>query len=84
MLGSISPDPGRNAVLHHHTTVLPIRNPIYSGQRIAAQIVTAITEILIRPDPFMRRSVTFDNGTECAKHSALKEAPGIATFFCHA
>ena len=43
--------------------------------------VTAITEILTRLDLSMRRSVTFDNGAEFAKHSVLKEALGIATFF---
>jgi IS30 family transposase len=50
----------------------------------ASSTVSAITEILIRLDPSMRRAVTFDNGAECAKHSVLKEAPGITTFFCNA
>jgi IS30 family transposase len=50
----------------------------------ASSTFTAITEILTRLDLSMRRSVTFDNGTERAKHSVLKEALGSATFFCDA
>jgi IS30 family transposase len=34
--------------------------------------------------PIALRSVTFDNGTAFAKHALLKEALGLATFFCDA
>lgn len=30
------------------------------------------------------KSITFDNGTENVRHTALKEAYGLATYFCDA
>ena len=33
-------------------------------------------------DPQLRKSVTFDNGTEFAQHLALTDELGIGTFFC--
>ena len=69
-------------VLHERKTRLTIMTRLAS--KTAAQTVTAITEILTRLDPSMRRSVTFDNGTAFAKHALLKEALGLATFFCDA
>lgn len=32
--------------------------------------------------PFARKTITFDNGTEFAKHTLLKHAMGMDTFFC--
>jgi IS30 family transposase len=47
----------------------------------AAPVASAITEVLrTLPQP-LRRTVTFDNGTEFARHYELN-AIGAATFFC--
>jgi IS30 family transposase len=38
---------------------------------------------LLRPLPKrLRRTLTFDNGTEFAEHHRLSQDPGLATFFC--
>lgn len=69
-------------VLHERKTRLTVMARLNS--KSAAETVTAITEILTRLNPSMRRSVTFDNGTEFARHSLLKDALGLATYFCDA
>jgi len=69
-------------VLHERKTRLTIMTRLAS--KTAAETVTAITGILTRLDPQMRRSVTFDNGTEFARHSLLKDALKMATYFCDA
>ena len=69
-------------VLHERKTRLTIMTRLAS--KTAAETVTAITGILARLDPEMRRSVTFDNGTEFARHSLLKDALKMATYFCDA
>ena len=69
-------------VLHERKTRLTIMTRLAS--KSAAETVTAITGILTRLDPQMRRSVTFDNGTEFARHSLLKDALKMATYFCDA
>jgi len=69
-------------VLHERKTRLTIMTRLAS--KTAAETVTAITDILTRLDPQMRRSMTFDNGTEFAKHSLLKDALNLATYFCDA
>ena len=69
-------------VLHERKTRLTIMTRLAS--KSAAETVTAITGILTRLDPQMRRSVTFDNGTEFARHSLLKDVLKMATYFCDA
>ena len=69
-------------VLHERKTRLTIMTRLAS--KTAAETVTAITGILARLDPGMRRSVTFDNGTEFARHSLLKDALKMATYYCDA
>lgn len=69
-------------VLHERKTRLTIMTRLAS--KSASETITAITDILTRLDPTMRRSVTFDNGTEFAKHSLLKDALSVATYFCDA
>jgi len=69
-------------VLHERKTRLTAMTRLSS--KSAAETVSAIIEILKRLDPSMRRSVTFDNGTEFARHSLLKGALGLATYFCDA
>ena len=50
----------------------------------ARDTAKVIMEIFRQLDPALRRSITFDNGTEFARHSLLKEAMGMATWFCDA
>lgn len=50
----------------------------------AAGTAQAIMEVFQRLDPTLRRSITFDNGTEFARHSLLTEVLGMATWFCDA
>lgn len=69
-------------VLHERKTRLTIMTRLAS--KTAAETVTAITGILARLDPQMRRSMTFDNGSEFARHSLLKDALNVATYFCDA
>lgn len=69
-------------VLHERKTRLTIMTRL--AAKTAAETVTAISDILAKFDPQMRRSMTFDNGTEFAKHSLLKDALNLATYFCDA
>jgi IS30 family transposase len=69
-------------VLHERRTRLTIMTRLAS--KTAAETVTAITDILTQLDPRMRRSMTFDNGGEFAKHAILKDALNMATYFCDA
>ena len=50
----------------------------------AEDTARVIMDIFRRLDPKLRRSITFDNGTEFARHALLKEALGMATWFCDA
>jgi len=43
-----------------------------------------IMDIFRQFDPDLRRSITFDNGTEFARHTLLNEVLGMATWFCDA
>ena len=50
----------------------------------AAETASVIMSIFRRLDPGMRQSITFDNGTEFARHTWLREALDMATYFCDA
>ncbi len=50
----------------------------------AAHTATTIMDVFRQLDPGLRQSITFDNGTEFAKHSLLKEALQMTTWFCDA
>jgi IS30 family transposase len=50
----------------------------------AEDTARVIMDIFRQFDPALRQSITFDNGTEFARHSLLKEALGMATWFCDA
>jgi IS30 family transposase len=52
--------------------------------KTAAETDAAITDMLARPDPGLRRSMTFDNGGEFARHALIKDAFAMATPFCDA
>jgi len=66
-------------VLHERKTRLTIMTRLAS--KSAAETVTAITDILAKLDPKLRRTMTIDNGGEFARHSLLKDALNVATYF---
>ena len=51
------------------------------GGQAAEPIASIMSQVLAALPPQWRRSVTFDNGTEFARHYRL-HAWGIETFFC--
>ena len=50
----------------------------------AAETASVIMSIFRRLDPSLRQSITFDNGTEFARHTWLREALDMTTYFCDA
>lgn len=52
--------------------------------KTAAETAQAIIAVLQKLSPHIRRSITFDNGTEFAKHSLIKQACKVSTWFCDA
>jgi IS30 family transposase len=67
-------------VLHERTSRLTAL--IRTTNRQAKPTAAALAKLL-RPLPkAMRRSLTFDNGTEFAEHHRLNRKPGLQTFFC--
>lgn len=67
-------------VLHERTSRLTAI--VRTESRRAEPTANTLAELL-RPLPErLRRSLTFDNGTEFAEHYRLHQSPGLATFFC--
>lgn len=54
------------------------------ASKSAAETVTAITDILDRLDPKLRRAMTFGNDGEFARHAMLKDAFNMTTYLCDA
>ncbi len=50
----------------------------------AAETAGAIMAIFKRLDPILRQSITFDNDTCFARHTVLRDALGMTTWFCDA
>jgi IS30 family transposase len=50
----------------------------------AAETASVIMAIFRRLDPGLRQSITFDNDTAFARHTLLREALEMATWFCDA
>ncbi len=69
-------------VLHERKTRLTVMTRLAS--KTAAETVKAITDILDQLDPRLRRSMTFDNGGEFARHALIKDAFAMTTYFCDA
>jgi len=69
-------------VLHERKTRLTVMTRLAS--KSAAETVAAITDILSKLDPKLRRTMTFDNGGEFARHAMLKDAFNMSTYFCDA
>ena len=69
-------------VLHERKTRLTLAARL-TGKG-AAETASVIMAILRRIDPRLRQSITFDNDTAFARHTLLREALGMATWFCDA
>jgi transposase, IS30 family len=72
---------GQSILIAHerHTRLtLAIQPP----DRKAGPTAQALATLLAPWPPALRRTVTFDNGTEFARHYRLTEQLGIDTFFC--
>ena len=66
-------------VLHERSSRALVGARLASKQ--AAPVARTIYEVLAPLPPDLRKTITFDNGTEFARHYDLN-ADGIATFFC--
>ena len=72
---------GHNLVAAHERTsrlVALRRAPTKQADAIARTLAVWLAGL----PPGLRRSITFDNGTEFASHYRLKAQLGLATFFC--
>ena len=61
----------------HSRILIAVRPP----GKASSPIASAMSQVLEQLPPQWRRTVTFDNGTEFARHHQL-HALGIETFFC--
>ena len=52
--------------------------------KTAAETAAVIMSVFERLDPKLRRSITFDNGTEFARHKLIAQALDMTTWFCDA
>lgn len=66
--------------LHERTSRLTLL--FKQASKAAQPIVDRISEVLSQLPWSLRRSITFDNGTEFAYHHQLKDTLGIHTYFC--
>jgi IS30 family transposase len=57
--------------------ILAVRPPSKAAMPIAQRLVDVFASL----PPTLRRTITFDNGTEFARHALLHDL-GLATFFC--
>ena len=69
-------------VLHERKTRLTLAARL-TGKG-AAETASVIMAIFRRLDPVLRQSITFDNDTAFARHTLLREALEMATWFCDA
>ena len=72
---------GQSALILHERTsrLIAIATP---PNRRAEPTAARLADLLEPLPPGLRRTLTFDNGTEFASHSRLKHHLGLATFFC--
>ena len=67
-------------VLHERTSRLTAI--VKTDSRRAAPTAKTIARLLKPMPKRLRRSLTFDNGTEFAEHHRLHKKPGLPTYFC--
>ena len=62
----------------HSRVLLATRQPSKAAEPVAENLT-----LMLKPLPAaLRRTITFDNGTEFARHQLLNEQTGIQTYFC--
>jgi IS30 family transposase len=66
--------------LHERATRLTV--VVRQAGKAAAPVASAIQALLAPLPAALRRTLTFDNGTEFALHHTLRKPLGIETFFC--
>jgi len=52
--------------------------------KTAAETASAIIDVFRRLAPDIRKSITFDNGSEFARHGLIRDALNMTTWFCDA
>lgn len=52
------------------------------GDHTAETVATAMTAKIVEIPEILRRSLTWDQGTEMARHAAITEATGLPIYFC--
>jgi transposase, IS30 family len=67
-------------VAHERTSRLTLA--LRQNSLKADPVAKALAQMLKPLPPALRRSVTFDNGTEFARHRRIANQLGLATFFC--
>ena len=70
------------AVLTLHERSSRVLAIVRQPNKAAQPVVAAIQALLGNLPPALRKTITFDNGTEFALHHRLGETLGIRTFFC--
>lgn len=72
----------RHAILTVHERSSRLLLAVMPPGKAASPIATLIAQLLGPLPPPLRRTITFDNGTEFARHIELKATLGLDTFFC--
>ena len=70
------------AILALHERSTRLTAVVRHRGKAAASVASAIQALLQPLPPALRRTLTFDNGTEFALHHTLRQPLGIDTFFC--
>lgn len=52
------------------------------GDHAAETVAAAMTAKIVEMPDILRRSLTWDQGTEMARHTAITEATGLSIYFC--
>ncbi len=66
--------------LHERSSraLILVRRP----NKAAAPVASSIQRLLAKLPKHLRQTITFDNGTEFARHHVLRDTLGLQTFFC--
>ena len=70
------------AILLTHERQSRILQAKRQPSKAAQPVIDALVAMLAELPPPLRRSMTFDNGTEFAYHAQLRERIGVKTYFC--
>jgi IS30 family transposase len=73
---------GGQAILALHERSTRLTAVVRQRGKSAASVARAIQALLQPLPPSLRKTLTFDNGTEFALHHTLRQPLGVDTFFC--